>query len=104
MQEQLSVIRAIHGANLAGQRFALLKIAPGNFFISRDGRYSEAGISKRQTVGVSPDERHSLCEWQMPVRDTQSLSVIRAIHGAHLAFADHRSPEVYQTNITKMSR
>ncbi len=79
------MIRAIHGANLAGQRFALLKIAPGNFFMSRD-------------------ERHSLCEWQMPVRDTQSLSVIRAFHGAHLAFADHRSPEVYQTNITKMSR
>jgi hypothetical protein len=34
MQEQLSVIRAIHGANLAGQRVALLKIAPGNFLFA----------------------------------------------------------------------
>jgi hypothetical protein len=49
--------------------------------MSKDGRYSEAGISKRQTVGVSPDERHSLCEWQMQ----EQLSVIRAILGAHLS-------------------
>jgi len=37
MQEQFSVIRAIHGTHLSGQRFALLKIAPGNFFMSKDG-------------------------------------------------------------------
>ncbi len=34
--QSFSVIRAIHGAHLSGQRFALLKIAPGNFFMFRD--------------------------------------------------------------------
>jgi hypothetical protein len=35
--QSFSVIRAIHGTHLSGQRFALLKIAPGNFFMSKDG-------------------------------------------------------------------
>jgi hypothetical protein len=69
----LFFMRSIHGAYPAGQRFALLKIAPGNFFISREGWYSEAGISKRQQFGVSPDEHHSLCEWKMQVHGTQSF-------------------------------
>jgi hypothetical protein len=35
----------------------------GAFFITRDGWYSESGLSARQSVGVVPDERHELCEW-----------------------------------------
>jgi hypothetical protein len=75
-------MRTIHGAYPAGQRFALLKIAPGNFFISKEGWYSEAGISKRQQFGVSPDEHHSLCEWKMQVRGTQYV-VSRVFRDAH---------------------
>jgi hypothetical protein len=56
-------IRAIPGAPPSDQRFALLKIAPGNFFITREGWYSESGLSPRQSVGVVPDERRELCEW-----------------------------------------
>jgi hypothetical protein len=33
MQEQFSVIRVVHSAQLSGQRFALLKIASGNFYV-----------------------------------------------------------------------
>jgi len=35
----------------------------GAFFITRDGWYSESGLSTRQAVGVTPDEHHQLCEW-----------------------------------------
>jgi len=43
-----------------------------------EGRYGEAGISKRQQFGVSPDERHLLSKWQnagigYQVRGTQSF-------------------------------
>ena len=61
---------------IAGQRFALLKIAPGNFFITRDGWYGESGLSTRQAVGVTPDERHELCEW--PGKRRRGTRVIRA--------------------------
>jgi hypothetical protein len=62
----------------------------GLFFYIQEGWYSEAGISKRQQFGVSPDEHHSLCEWEMQVRGTQyvvpntwypEFSVMRTIHG-----------------------
>ena len=41
--------------------------------MSMEGRYCESGISKRQQFGVSPDERHSLCEWKMQARGYQSF-------------------------------
>jgi hypothetical protein len=57
------------------------------FFYVQEVRYSESGLSKRQQFGVAPDERHLFCKWpeKMQVRGTQSFSVIRAIHGAHLS-------------------
>jgi len=39
------------------------KSAAALFFITREGWYSESGNSSRQTVGVTPDERHELREW-----------------------------------------
>ena len=46
--------------------------------MSMEGRYGEAGTSKRQQFGVSPDERHLLSKWQnagigYQVRGTQSF-------------------------------
>ncbi|MFN6262227.1 MAG: hypothetical protein ACK4XG_05385 [Chromatiaceae bacterium] len=52
---------AIHGAYLSGQRCALLKTAPGGFLCP--------GMDGTPTLQV---------------RGTQSLSVIRTIHGTHL--------------------
>jgi hypothetical protein len=55
------------------------------FLGGQDVRYSETGISRRQQFGVSPDERQSLCEWQMQEQ---------FLRGPDTAIARHFSPHI----------